>query len=111
MTDYEVVITAIAQKEILAIGQYINDQFKRPDTARKTMVNIAKGANKLRFSADSFPFVKNRFALTGVVYDYQYFMPYQRYFGIFYVDSGKNKVYVTHVFAKGKNFGSLLSDD
>ncbi|MGB2531058.1 hypothetical protein [Leuconostoc suionicum] len=55
MTDYEVVITAIAQKEILAIGQYINGQFKRPDTARKTMVNIAKGANKLRFSADSFP--------------------------------------------------------
>ncbi|WP_260168972.1 hypothetical protein [Leuconostoc lactis] len=48
MTDYEVVITGIAQKEIkeiLEIGQYINDQFKRPDTARKTMVNIAKGQN------------------------------------------------------------------
>ncbi|MGL4689947.1 MAG: hypothetical protein ACRCV1_07795 [Leuconostoc mesenteroides] len=54
MTDYEVAITAIAQKEILAIGQYINDQIKRPDTARKTMINIAKGANKLRFSAEIF---------------------------------------------------------
>lgn len=111
MTDYEVVITAIAQKEILAIGQYINDQFKRPDTARKTMVNIAKGANKLSFSVDSFPFVKNRFELTDVVNDYQYFMPYQHYFGIFYVDRGEKKVYVTHVFAKGQNVGSLLSDD
>ena len=111
MTDYEVVITPIAQKEILAIGQYINDQFKRPDTARKTMVNIAKGANKLRFSAEIFPFVNNRFELTGVANDYQYFMPYQHYFGIFYVDRGEKKVYVTHVFAKGQNVGSLLSDD
>ncbi|MFT8949463.1 MAG: hypothetical protein ABGA11_03770 [Liquorilactobacillus hordei] len=47
------------------------------------MVNIAKGANKLRFSADGFPFVKNRFGLTDIVNDYQYFMLYQHYFGIF----------------------------
>lgn len=66
------------------------------------MVNIAKGANKLRFSADSFPFVNNRFELTDVVNDYQYFMPYQHYFGIFYVDSRRIK-FTSHMsLQKGK---------
>ncbi|MBS0957484.1 hypothetical protein [Leuconostoc pseudomesenteroides] len=75
------------------------------------MVNIAKGANKLRFSADSFPFVNHKFELISIANDYQYFVPCPHYFGIFYVDSSEKKVYVTHVFVKGQNVGSLLSDD
>ncbi|GFH40213.1 hypothetical protein Hs20B_06110 [Lactococcus insecticola] len=64
MSDYQVLITEIAQQEIIAIGHYINDKFKSPDTARKTMFNIVKGANRLSYSADGFPFVKNRFEVS-----------------------------------------------
>lgn len=108
---YTVSLTFEANQNLKAITDYIAFNLCSPLTATKTHRALIKGLEKLRFTAYSYPYLKNRKPKFKLNHDLQHFLLYKKYLAFFYVDKYDKAVYVTNILTSGQDFALLFGDD